>query len=684
MKSVKKGTSVPFFFPSCAPLQRDNVVLAGALKSFEGGDHADALIGAEYACRRFPDNAVPAILRARVLEACRPELSAKAWYRAWYCDPENPVLQDAMLRAWMRAGALASVRELGPAFLPARCRSGNETALLESLRQAGMTYAGACWREGANIEGIVYRLAPHAAQETAQLKLIIASGQQQFHVNITAGQRFRIACPAAEGVWSVAIDGTGEQPGARLLQGSPIAFTSGADESGNIAAARKQAQRKPVDIIIPVYLGHAAVRACIDSVSASLAHNKTRAEIVVIDDASPEPALSAWLDDLAQQGRITLLRNSYNLGFIETVNRGLRLHADRDVMLLNADTFVHGDWIDRLRTSLYSANDVASVTPWSNNGEITSFPMIAEAARTPRPDQAEEIDRIAAALHREGHLQDHELPACCGFAMMIRRSVLERIGLLDGVALIRGYGEEVDWCLRARAAGYRHLAATGVFIAHTGTVSFRFEKRLRVKQNRAVIARRYPDYHPEYHAFVKQDPLRAARKTLFAALELAQNAWLADALAEQRANTSPAQFLPAAAKSSCARIGIWQHRLDAPHAGKILELARMIASRRLSARLLVIGDMSEALWHTGVVDTIPVAPNNETSLLPDATIMGLAGCSAVLSASTDRLPANVPGQFVDANFRPGIWLANWLKEQHARTSAATPIRQPSSEEACIP
>ena len=119
-----------------------------------------------------------------------------------------------------------------------------------------------------------------------------------------------------------------------------------------------------VDIIIPVYRDQALVRACIASVLASLAHNRARAELVVIDDASPEPALSSWLAAQAAAGRFTLLRNHCNLGYIDTVNRALRLRPAHDALLLNADTLVQGDWIDRLAAALYSAPDIASVTPW--------------------------------------------------------------------------------------------------------------------------------------------------------------------------------------------------------------------------------------------------------------------------------------------------------------------------------
>ena len=101
-----------------------------------------------------------------------------------------------------------------------------------------------------------------------------------------------------------------------------------------------------IDVIIPIYKGLAQTRRCIDSVLGSA--QAAAFEIVAVDDASPDPDIVRYLDELAGRGRITLLRNESNLGFVRSVNRGMALHADRDVVLLNSDTEVANDWLDRL------------------------------------------------------------------------------------------------------------------------------------------------------------------------------------------------------------------------------------------------------------------------------------------------------------------------------------------------
>lgn len=699
-----KGGPPPFFL-ACCPRTRADALLARAAEAFQAGHYADALIAAESLCRRYPAQHIPALLRSRIVDMCRPELAARACYLAWTTAPELPMLQDAMLGSWLRGGAADSVRALGPAFLPARCRDGSHAALAALLRQAGLGALGACWKNGAAIEGV---LLP-AAGTPAQARLLLSDEHTQYQFQIPAdGRRFRLPCPQPDGVWSLSFDTaageSGPLQGAPLVFGSPFgppfgspfgpppgpqagraglsaARASERAEAGARIEARSAAPApRMVDIVIPVYSDAARTRACIDSVLASLAQNATPAAVLVVDDASPEPALSAWLDGQAAAGRITLLRNRHNLGFIETCNRAMRRHPGRDIMLLNADTLVHGDWLDRLRAALYSAPDLASVTPWSNNGEISSFPAIANAARGPDAQQLARIDRTAAALRAGGGTGDIELPTCCGFAMLVRRSVLDEIGLLDGVHLVRGYGEEVDWCLRARAAGYRHLLASGVFIAHAGTVSFRFEKTLRVRQNRAVLSARHPRYHDEYDRFLADDPLQAARAALRAALAAQRCPWLAAAMHALHGADEPARPVPAPLPASCLRIGVWQHRAHHRGNGRLLELARLIASRpQLSLRLLVIGYASEALWRTGVVDALPSGAGSNHALLGDAALLGMAGCPLVLASPELTTPVGVARVDLDQDFTPQTWLDRWLAH-YAAPAAPRGADQPQSTE----
>lgn len=321
---------------------------------------------------------------------------------------------------------------------------------------------------------------------------------------------FRVALSQPLAAIEVAIAGVRPTP----LCGSPVAAVAALSPP---PPATRDPSRQPVCVLIPVFKGLESTLACIDSVLAARPRNRTRHRIVVLDDASPDVALAQALESRAKKGQIEYVRRPANLGFIRNMNRGMAAQPSSDVVWLNADTLVHGDWLDRLRAAAYSADAIASATPWSNNGELMSFPQMRTAHRMPAAKQLAQLDRLASRLST----QTVDIEVGCGFCLYVKRRALEHVGYLDEVELQRGYGEETDWCLRARSLGWRHVAATRVFVAHEGGCSFGAEKALRVEQNNRVLRRRYPDAERRFDTFVARDPLVPARTALQEAAELA-------------------------------------------------------------------------------------------------------------------------------------------------------------------
>jgi len=264
-----------------------------------------------------------------------------------------------------------------------------------------------------------------------------------------------------------------------------------------------------VDIVVPVYRGFELTRRCIESVLASA--GVMPFELIVVDDCSPEPELSAWLRQEAAQGRFTLLANEDNLGFVRSVNRGMALHPGRDVVLLNSDTEVASGWLDRLCRCADSAPDIGSVTPFSNNATICSYPVFPHGNDLPAGWSVAALDEL---FQRCNAREVVDIPTAVGFCMYIRRACLEAAGLFDEQAFGKGYGEENDFCMRAAALGWRHVLCGDCFVAHVGSVSFGEERHLLQEAGRRTLLARYPDYEQQVAAFIAADPLHPLRKSV--------------------------------------------------------------------------------------------------------------------------------------------------------------------------
>ena len=264
-----------------------------------------------------------------------------------------------------------------------------------------------------------------------------------------------------------------------------------------------------IDVIIPVYRGLRETRRCIESVLHACV--AAPHEVIVLDDASPEPELSAWLEGLAAEGRITLLTHARNAGFVATVNEGMRAHPERDVVLLNSDTEVADGWLDKLAACAAHEAGAGTVTPFSNNATIASYPRFAQANSLP---EGTTTATLAAHFGHTNAGRSVDLPTAVGFCMYIVRRCLEEVGPFDEEAFGRGYGEEVDFCLRAARAGWRHLLAADTFVFHEGEVSFGGGAgEIRAKAQR-IIDDRYPEFQPRLAEFLAREPARPLRRSV--------------------------------------------------------------------------------------------------------------------------------------------------------------------------
>jgi GT2 family glycosyltransferase/glycosyltransferase involved in cell wall biosynthesis len=372
---------------------------------------------------------------------------------------------------------------------------------------------------GATLTGWVSR--PAAPLQPPRLFLMDANGTRR---KIAVGgllpadadapltPRYGFACPI-----SMLLDLTPPfrvtGPDGADIFGSPLnlqaEFASPLIPAGYLGPAnRVLPARAELRVVVPVYRGLAVTQACL---AAALQALPPHGRLIVVDDASPEPALQAWLDAFCGDPRIRLIRHASNLGFPAAANAGLEAAVGCDVLLLNSDTLLPARALQTLLAAVYSRADIGSATPFSNEATICSYPDRKGGNAAPDLDGTIALDAMAAKANRHGVI---EIPTGVGFCLLMRHDCIARTGLLRAGLFAQGYGEEVDWCLRARHRGYRHVAATGAFVAHQSRVSFGAAGRALNLRNNRLLMRLHPGYKKLIEAHFLADPLAPARRQL--------------------------------------------------------------------------------------------------------------------------------------------------------------------------
>lgn len=270
---------------------------------------------------------------------------------------------------------------------------------------------------------------------------------------------------------------------------------------------------RPV-VVVPVYNAADELRECLDALGCTVSE---RDQVLIADDASTDVRVTDVCAAFAERckARVTVVRRSSNLGFVGNVNAAFLETGQSDVILLNSDTQVAEGWLERLIAAAESDPTIATLTPWSNNAEICSFPDFCRAS--PLPDAALR-DRIARAAATLGDLPLPDLPTGVGFAMFLRRAALRELGGFDQATFGRGYGEENDFCRRAAAHGWRNVLCPTAYVAHRGGASF---AQIGVRpggENLLRLLARYPHYNALVAEFIMRDPLKPYRDRLAQAL----------------------------------------------------------------------------------------------------------------------------------------------------------------------
>lgn len=257
------------------------------------------------------------------------------------------------------------------------------------------------------------------------------------------------------------------------------------------------------DIIIPIYNAYDCLTECIDSVIKNTDLKENR--LILINDKSTDERVEKLLKEYGKKySAIKILTNDENLGFVGTVNRGMRL-SKNDVLLLNSDTVVTKNWLKKIKECAYSQPMVATVTPLSNNATLASVPKIFEDNKLPKGISIEEMGEI---VERCSYNDYPELPTGHGFCLYIKREALNQVGYFDEESFGKGYGEENDFCFRCFDVGYRHLLCDNTYIYHKESQSFSEEKDQLRERAQKILEERYPNYENALKHWLSTRPIK--------------------------------------------------------------------------------------------------------------------------------------------------------------------------------
>lgn len=220
-------------------------------------------------------------------------------------------------------------------------------------------------------------------------------------------------------------------------------------------------------------------------------------KIIVVDNGSTDDSQAAVRE---QYPNVLLLENNENLGFGEGNNVGMRYARQHDaewVLLLNNDIAVAPDLLTHMINVAASDSKIGILGPkiyyhdrpetiWFAGGRVNYWVGLT-AHRGIREIDREQYDRV----------EDTEYITGC--TMLIRRGVLERIGMFDPI-YFPAYSEDADLCVRAQRAGFRLVYVPQAKIWHkvsssSGGGMTPFKTKLKVEHSLIFFKRYAKWYH---------------------------------------------------------------------------------------------------------------------------------------------------------------------------------------------
>lgn len=231
-----------------------------------------------------------------------------------------------------------------------------------------------------------------------------------------------------------------------------------------------------IDIVVCVHNALEDIKQCLQSLALC---TKPNARLLLVDDGS-ELATAAFLQSYAERNQIRLIRNDIARGYTYAANQGLRASSADRVVLLNSDTIVTPGWLDAMLSTMSHDEKIGIVGPLSNTASWQSIPEVEVNGdwKCNAIPTGLSIESYAEALRWLMPTQHAETGFINGFCMLLKRELLDEVGLFDEKIFGAGYGEENDLCLRAHKKSWKLAVCMQAYVFHAQSKSYSDERRL--------------------------------------------------------------------------------------------------------------------------------------------------------------------------------------------------------------
>ena len=344
--------------------------------------------------------------------------------------------------------------------------------LTEMARELSVIKSSRSWRIYLRLIEPMRRLFP---PNSSQVKLfdLAWKGIREVYRNGIKSFIFKATPHVKSAVWKV-LKRRRVSPGRTTklyIQVEPVS-TSSAIVSRNCS----------IDIIVCVHNALDDIRRCLESIE-QFTNNPYR--IILVDDGSSQPTQKYLQDFSYGKEHCVLLRNEEAGGYTRAANKGLKSSTAEFIVLLNSDTIVGPEWVDRMYSAITSNDQYGVAGPLSNTASWQSIPKLevnGDWADNPIPNGMS-VGQMGNLIAKYSGIIRPEATLLNGFCMMIKRALLNDIGYFDEERFGDGYGEEDDFTLRARNAGWKLVIADDVYIYHAQSKSYSHERRRLLYQS---------------------------------------------------------------------------------------------------------------------------------------------------------------------------------------------------------